>query len=131
MEHEIKTGIKGTLEITVTKELTAAVYGSGLVEVYATPAMIALMERTCQLSVQEKLPDGHLTVGVLVNVRHLKATPVGMKVACNSELIEIDNRRLIFKVTANDEEGPIGEGFHERFIVNQAKFMSKLSGNSR
>lgn len=128
MEHVIKTGIKSSLEVTVTNELTAAVYGSGLVEVYATPAMIALMERTCQLSVQEQLPEGHLTVGILVNVRHLKATPVGMKVVCNSELIEIDGKRLVFRVVTNDEEGMIGEGIHERFIVNQAKFMSKLAG---
>ncbi len=128
MEHVIKTGIKSSLEVTVTNELTAAVYGSGLVEVYATPAMIALMERTCQLSVQEQLPEGHLTVGILVNVRHLKATPVGMKVVCNSELIEIDGKRLVFRVVANDEEGMIGEGIHERFIVDQAKFMSKLAG---
>lgn len=128
MEHVIKTGIKSSLEVTVTNELTAAVYGSGLVEVYATPAMIALMERTCQLSVQEQLPEGHLTVGILVNVRHLKATPVGMKVVCNSELIEIDGKRLVFRVVTNDEEGMIGEGIHERFIVDQAKFMSKLAG---
>lgn len=128
MEHVIKTGIKSSLEVTVTNELTAAVYGSGLVEVYATPAMIALMERTCQLSVQEQLPEGHLTVGILVDVRHLKATPVGMKVVCNSELIEIDGKRLVFRVVANDEEGMIGEGIHERFIVDQAKFMSKLAG---
>ncbi len=128
MNHNIITGTKGTLELTVTKELTAAVYGSGLVEVYATPAMIALMERTCQLSVQDQLPEGYLTVGVLVNIKHLKATPVGMKVTCNSELIEVEDRKLIFKVLVNDEEGLIGEGFHERFIVNEEKFMKKLSG---
>ena len=128
MNQNIVIGTKRTLELTVTKELTAAVYGSGLVEVYATPAMIALMERTCQLSVQDQLPEGHLTVGVLVNIRHLKATPVGMKVTCNSELIGVEDRKLMFKVLVNDEEGLIGEGFHDRFIVNEEKFMKKLSG---
>jgi predicted thioesterase len=128
MNQNIVIGTKRTLELTVTKELTAAVYGSGLVEVYATPAMIALMERTCQLSVQDQLPEGHLTVGVLVNIRHLKATPVGMKVTCNSELIGVEDRKLMFKVLVNDEECLIGEGFHDRFIVNEEKFMKKLSG---
>lgn len=126
MDILIPKGTIGLLQLKVTKELTAATYGSGLVEVFATPAMIALMERASQLSVNEYLPDGYITVGTLVNVKHLKATPVGMSVTCKSELVEQDGRRLIFKVTASDEKALIGEGVHERFIVNQADFMNKL-----
>jgi predicted thioesterase len=123
----IITGTKGKQQLEVTKDVTAASYGSGLVEVYATPAMIALMEKTCQLSVQEFLDEGYMTVGTLVNVRHLKATPVGMQVECESELTHQDGRKLTFKVSAKDERGMIGEGTHERFIVNRDEFMHKLN----
>ncbi len=126
MDITIPSRIKGVQELRVTKELTAAAYGSGLVDVFATPAMIALMERTSQLSVQEYLPEDYLTVGTLVNVRHLKATPVGMRVRCESELIEQDRRKLVFRVTARDEKGLIGEGIHERFIVTQVDFLKNL-----
>lgn len=124
----LKKKIAGRQQVRVTKELTAARYGSGLVEVYATPAMIALMEKTCQESVQDQLEPGQLTVGTLVNVRHLKATPVGMMVECESELTEIEGRKLVFKVTARDEKGIIGDGTHERFVVNEKDFMKKLEG---
>lgn len=118
---------KGKQQQVVTKELTAARYGSGLVAVYATPAMIALMEKTCQESVQDQLEPGQLTVGTLVNVRHLKATLVGMMVECESELLEIEGRKLVFKVSAWDEKGIIGDGLHERFIINEKDFMKKLA----
>lgn len=118
---------KGKQQQVVTKELTAARYGSGLVEVYATPAMIALMEKTCQESVQDQLETGQLTVGTLVNVRHLKATPVGMMVECESELLDIEGRKLVFRVSARDEKGIIGEGMHERYIVIEKDFMKKLT----
>ncbi len=124
---DIKPGIKGKQQLIVTDDVTAASYGSGLVEVFATPAMIALMERTCQLSVQKLLDEGYMTVGSLVNVKHLKATPVGMQVECESELTFQDGRRLVFKVSASDERGQIGEGIHERFIVNREEFMHKLN----
>ncbi|HLO89545.1 MAG TPA: thioesterase family protein [Lentimicrobium sp.] len=123
---QIKIGTIGKQQLVVTIELTAARYGSGLIEVFATPAMIALMEKTCQESVQDQLDAGHLTVGTLVNVKHLKATPVGMSVECESELIAWEGRKLTFKVVAKDEQGIIGEGLHERFIINEADFMSKL-----
>ncbi len=124
---DIKLGIKKKQDLIVTDDVTASSYGSGLVDVFATPAMIALMERTCQLSVQEFLDEGDMTVGTLVNVKHLKATPVGMRVECESELTLQDGRRLVFKVSASDERGQIGEGIHERFIVNREKFMHKLN----
>jgi predicted thioesterase len=126
MEINIQPGIKGHQEEIVTYETTAAKYGSGLVEVYATPAMIALMENTCMKSVLPYLPKGISTVGTKVNIEHLKATPINMKVWCDSELIEVDRRRLVFRVLAFDENGEIGSGIHERFIIDIEKFMSKL-----
>lgn len=123
----LEIGIKGSLKEVVTYELTAAKVGSGLVEVYATPMMIALMEKTCSTAVEPYLEDGEGTVGTLVNVSHCAATPVGMNVYCDCELIEIDRRRLVFKVTAYDERGVIGEGMHERFVINKEKFQAKVN----
>lgn len=124
----METGIKGIQEIIVTEELTAAHIGSGLVKVFATPMMIALMEKTCASSVEPHLEAGQGTVGTHVNVSHSAATPVGMKVRCESELVEVDRRRLTFRVTASDERGIIGEGTHERFIIDSAKFQAKVDG---
>lgn len=121
----IEIGIKGRLEETVTSEMSAARVGSGLVEVFATPMMIALVEKTCNESVMPYLDEGQGTVGTLVNVAHTAATPIGMRVWCESELVEVDRRRLVFKVKAFDECGPIGEGMHERFIIDTAKFAAK------
>ncbi len=126
MESQLKIGIIGKHEEKVELDNTAAKFGSGLVEVYATPAMIALMEKTAMLSVIPYLPTGHGSVGTEVNVKHLKATPIGQTVTCESELIEVDGRKLIFKVVARDEEGEIGHGTHTRFIIDTAKFMAKL-----
>lgn len=123
----LEIGIKGSLKEVVTYELTAAKVGSGLVEVYATPMMITLMEKTCSTAVEPYLEDGEGTVGTLVNVSHCAATPVGMNVYCDCELIEIDRRRLVFKVTAYDERGVIGEGMHERFVINKEKFQAKVN----
>ncbi|HNQ69272.1 MAG TPA: thioesterase family protein [Bacteroidales bacterium] len=125
METNLKPGIKGLEEQIVVFEDTAAKYGSGLVEVFATPAMIAMMEKTCLKSVLPFLPDGFGTVGTKVNIAHIKATPVGMKVFCESELVEVDGRRLVFRLIARDEQGEIGNGQHERFIIDVKKFMSK------
>lgn len=123
----LEKGMTGCHEDVVTYELTAAKVGSGLVEVYATPMMIALMEKTCADTVEPYLAEGEGTVGTLVNVTHSAATPVGMKVSCECELVEVDRRRLVFKVTAYDERGVIGEGLHERFIINKEKFQTKAS----
>ena len=121
----VEIGIKGRLEETVTPEMSAARVGSGLVDVLATPMMIALVEKTCNESVLPYLDEGQGTVGTLVNVAHTAATPIGMRVWCESELVEVDRRRLVFKVKAFDECGPIGEGMHERFIIDTAKFAAK------
>jgi predicted thioesterase len=130
MEIEIKVGVKGLKEQEVTLNDTADKYGSGLVPVFATPAMIALMEQTALESVNTFLPDGYGTVGTVVNIKHLKPTPIGMTVRCVSELVKVDGRRLSFKVMAYDEDGEIGQGEHQRFIVDLNKFMDKLKNKS-
>lgn len=121
----ITTGIKGHFEQVVTDELCADRIGSGLVKVFATPMMIALMEQTCNESVTPLLESGQGTVGTHIDVSHCAATPVGMRVWCDSELVEVDRRRLVFKVAAYDERGLIGEGRHERFVIDTAKFQEK------
>lgn len=113
------------MEELATPEKSAIKVGSGNVEVLATVMMIALMEKTCLESVLPFLEEGEDTVGIHVNVSHCSATPVGMKFCCDSELVEIDRRRLVFHVKAYDETGLIGEGTHERFVVNVQKFMDK------
>ena len=122
----LETGIKCVKEEVVTEELTAEQVGSGGLAVYATPAMIRLMEHAAWLSVEEHMDEGFTTVGTQMDVKHLKASPLGAYIRCESELIEIDGRRLVFKVAAFDDKGLIGEGLHERFIVNTEKFMGKL-----
>ena len=121
----LEAGIKGTKEIMVTNENTAKTMGSGTLDVFATPAMIALMENTAYESVASELEEGSGTVGTALNVKHVAATPVGMKVTCETELIKVDGRALTFSVKAFDEKGLIGEGEHERFIVFNEKFQAK------
>ncbi|MBP9990871.1 MAG: thioesterase family protein [Bacteroidales bacterium] len=123
-------GTKGHLEQIVTEEVTADRIGSGLVKVFATPMMIALIEKTCNESVVPQLEAGQGTVGTLINVSHCAATPVGMKVWCDSELVEIDRRRLVFNVKAYDGCGLIGEGVHERFVIDSQKFQRKAEEKS-
>ena len=131
MPYEIPAGVCGKEGLVVTRELTAAHYGSGLVEVFATPAMIALMVKTCLVSVLPHLPEGHGTVGTAVHISHERATPVGMRVWCESKLVEIDRRRLVFEVVAHDETGIIGQGRHERFIINTSSFMEKVQAQKK
>ena len=126
----LEVGIKGQRETIVTKENTAAGIGSGSLEVFSTPMMILLLEESCFMSVNDILEEGFTTVGTCVNVKHLSATPLGMKVVIKSELIKVDGRALTFKVEAYDEKGLIGEGIHERFIVNNEKFQAKTDSKS-
>ena len=123
----IEPGIKGKQEITVTDRDTAKVYGSGSLEVFGTPAMIALMEKTALTSIEPYLDEGEGSVGTALDVKHTAATPVGMKVTCESELTEADRKRLVFRVTAYDEAGPVGEGTHERFVITNDRFMEKAN----
>ena len=127
MEFDLKTGITYTAKQKVEYKDTATQYGSGLVEVFATPAMIALMENAALNTVLPYLGDDHNTVGYEVNVRHLKPTSVGMQVECTATLIEVNGKKLVFKLEASDEEGKIGEGTHTRYIINSKKFMEKLN----
>ncbi len=119
-------GLTGEATTTVVHENTAAYVGAGGVEVFATPMMIALMENAAWQAVADSLEEGDVTVGMLVNVRHLDATPLGQQVRATAELIEIDGRRLVFKVEAYDEKQKIGEGRHERFIVNLERFLKRI-----
>lgn len=121
----METGITGKQTITVTEDKTAAVMGSGELYVFATPAMIALMENTASKSVADALEEGQGTVGTLIDVKHVAATPVGMEVTCETKLVEVDRKRLVFEVKAYDAAGVIGEGIHERFIIDNEKFMAK------
>lgn len=100
----LKTGIKGHQELVVTQELTAKNMGSGVMDVFATPAMLALMEKTAFTSVAEYLNEGCGSVGTKVDIEHVASSPVGMKITCDSELIEIEGRKLVFKVEAYDEK---------------------------
>ena len=120
-------GMKGEATTVVVHENTAASVGAGGVEVFGTPMMIALMENAAWKAVENALDTGHVTVGTVVNVKHLAATPLGQKVRAIAELMEVDRRRLVFKVEAYDEKQKIGEGQHERFIVDLERFINKVA----
>ena len=126
----MEVGICGKQTITVTEEMTAKAMGSGALDVFATPCMIALMENTAFESVQAELEEGCGTVGTALNVKHVAATPVGMKVTCDTELIKVDGRALTFLVKAYDACGLIGEGEHERFIISEEKFQAKTDAKN-
>ena len=122
-------GVSALKEMVVNERDTAANYGASAIEVYATPAMIGLMENTAKDCVDLHLPLGYTTVGIEINVKHLKATPVGMKVKCEVILDKIEDKKLTFKVEAWDEKGKIGEGTHLRYIVNAEMFMNRVKNN--
>lgn len=121
----LKEGICGHQEMVVTEDDTAVALKSGTLQVLATPAMIALIEETAWKSVAPELESGCSTVGTSLNLKHLSASPVGMKVTCCTKLVEIEGRRLMFDVEVSDEKGKVGEGIHERFIVQSDKFQEK------
>jgi predicted thioesterase len=122
----LKSGMKGEIHETVTAENTADSWGSGGLPVYATPSMIALMEGASVVAVDPSLPAGFSTVGTELNVKHLAATPPGGIVRAVGELLEVDGRRLLFRVEAWDGAGKIGEGTHGRFVVENEKFLKKV-----
>ena len=124
----LKPGLEARKTDTVTDRNTASALGSGGLAVYATPAMISLTESSALSAVDTILPYGWSTVGTELNVRHLSATPVGMKVHARAELLSINGRALVFKVEAFDESGKIGEGVHGRFIVENEKFLARAQG---
>ena len=129
MEFNLLPGTEGNQEIVVKLQDCARAFSSGTLDVYATPAMIAMMEKTAMDSVTELLPDGYTTVGSHVNVRHLKPTQPGQKVSFFTKLIMAENRKLTFEVFANDENGLIGTGTHTRYIIDLASFPGGPAGN--
>lgn len=130
MYSELKVGLKTDIIHKVKLEESAEAYGSGTVPVYATPALIALMESTSKECVASYLSKEDTTVGIEVNIKHLKATPIGMNVRCEAVLLQVKGKKLIFKVDAFDEEGKIGEGTHTRYIVNSEEFIKKVYKNN-
>ena len=121
----IEAGIKGKEELIVCDENSALAMGSGTLKVFATPSMAALMELTAWKSVAPYLEEGQCTVGTKLNLNHTASTPIGMKVFCESELVAVEERKLVFKIIVKDECGVIGDSEHERFIVEDVKFQNK------
>ncbi len=126
-ERGLRPGLKHEVTTLVTYEKTANNIAKDVVEVYATPQMIGLMEQASAEMVHKYLAPGQSTVGTLVNVTHLAATPIGQTVRAEAELLEVDGRRLVFAVVAYDEDEKIGEGRHERFIIDEARFLGRLA----
>jgi len=125
MEFNISVGMKAEIELVVEQQHTAAAFGSGGVKVLATPMMIGLMEKAALTAVDSYLGEGFATVGTVVNAKHLAATPVGMKVRAVAELTSIKGKKLSFNIEAYDEKEKIGEGTHDRYIIELAKFMKR------
>jgi Predicted thioesterase len=121
----LKVGRTGEARTMVTEENTALKFGSGTIKVYATPAMIGLMEKASINCVDSSLPQGFASVGTKVEVKHLAATPVGMEVVAEAELIEEDGPKLKFRITAYDGKEKIGEGTHSRYIIKLDEFLKK------
>jgi len=122
---EIIAGVAGEADIEVTHDTLASRWGSGAVEVFSTPALIGLMEAAASRALEPYLDPGETTVGSLVNVAHLAPTPAGLKVKARATLVEVAGRKMVFKVEAWDDHEKVGEGTHERFVVDRERFLSK------
>ena len=123
----LKVGMKGYAETVVSMENTAKKMGSGTMNVFATPAMVALMENAAMKSVADTIAGDETTVGAQVSVSHLRPTPLADTVNATATLVEIDGRKLTFRVIAEDSKGLVGEGTHVRYIVNRERFVSKIT----
>lgn len=121
----ITVGLKGRAETVVTENNTAAAVGSGLVPVFATPFMIAIMENAAVNALLPHLAEDEGSVGTHLDVSHDAATPIGMKVWAEAEVLAVEGKKISFSVTAFDEAGPIGKGTHERFIIKPERFLAK------
>lgn len=126
-----RPGLTGTRDLLVGPEHTAPHVGSGRVPVLATPVVINLLEAAALAAVEHLLPEGHQSLGVQLDVRHFAATPVGMRVTAQAELVAVDGRMLRFRVSARDEREPISEGTHERVVVNVARFDRRMEAKAR
>ena len=122
---EIIVGMKGEAATMAEREDTAIEVGSGSLLVYATPCMVALMEGAACEAIQEALSDSQTTVGTELNIQHISATPVGLEVRAEAEVVAVDGKVITFEVKAFDEAGEIGKGTHKRVIVNTQKFLEK------
>ena len=122
----LQPGLSAEVELTVSETETAAHLGSGSLVVYATPALVALMEKAAVRALDGHLPPGQTTVGGQIDLRHLAATPVGMRVRARAELIEVQGRKLTFSIHAWDEAEQIGEARHMRFLIEEETFMTKV-----
>lgn len=129
-DFNLKVGMAGEASVIVNASNTAIKFGSGAVNVYATPAMIGLMENASINAVDRHLPEGYATVGTKIEIKHMAATPIGMKVMANSEVIEIDGLKIKFKVEAFDEKEKIGEGTHNRYIIKLSDFLRKAESKA-
>ena len=123
----VTVGLKGRAEAVVSGANTAQAACSGALPVFGTPFMCALMEEAAWKSIAPHLEPGQSTVGTKLDISHDSATPVGMKVWAESEITEVDGKRLVLTVAAFDERGPIGRGTHERFIVTDQRFLAKCA----
>lgn len=126
----LTVGLKGRAEAFVTQENTAAAVGSGSLPVFATPMMIALMEKAAVAALEGHLEEGQSSVGTRMDVSHDAPTPVGMRVWAEAELTAVEGRALTFAVAAFDAAGPIGKGVHTRFLIQKEKFMAKANGKA-
>ncbi|MFW5691134.1 MAG: thioesterase family protein [Chloroflexota bacterium] len=124
--EQITPGLKGQQQTTVTEDTTARHLGSGGIDVFATPAMIALMEGAAVDAIDKLLPDGQASVGIELNVKHLAATPLGKSVRAEAEVTEVDRRKITFTVRAYDEVELIGEGTHTRFVIDLERYTARL-----
>ncbi len=127
----VKPGLKGSAALVVGEEHTAPRVGSGRVHVLATPVMINLFEAAALDAIERLLPPGHQSLGTVLNVRHIAATPVGMRVTASAELVGVEGRTLRFRLEARDERELIGDGTHERVVVNVAKFDQRVQRKSK
>lgn len=122
----LEIGLKYESVVEVTSANSAKTMGSGDMDVFATPSMVALMENAAMMAVASALPEGSATVGTQINTSHIKASPIGATITASAELTEVEGRKLTFAVKAWDERGVIGEGVHTRFVVDRERFLSKL-----
>ena len=122
----IQIGLAAERSETVTELLLATRLGSGSVEVYATPAMVALIESAAVAAIEPLLPEGQSSVGIALDVKHLAATPPGQQVRARTEVLKVDGRKVTFKVQAWDERELIGEGTHTRFVIDVERFMQRV-----
>lgn len=126
---DLKVGRKGRAQTTVSTLNTAKTMGSGQLEVFATPAMIALMEQAAVNALE--LPEGQSSVGTSLSIKHNAATPLGANVFAIAELVEVDRRKLVFTVEAFDDAGQIGVGKHERFVIDADSFIAKAQARNQ